>query len=401
MAPDGEMQQFLDDSANIAPAPKTVKVTIEQLLSLFAGARSVVIRGDEIVQGILLEELDAEDPEVRRILVGWGGTHFLHHTPAGTEVTLIRPQGPPPPERWWLHLLLGLSTLLTTTIAGAYFLGRDPLALRWVDLGAFYLPVPVGMNAAEVPAGLLFSLPLMFILLGHELGHYVVARRWGMNVSPPYFIPAPNWINFIGTFGAFIRLRSVVVNRTVLLDVGAGGPIVSFILSIPVTLLGLAWSRSYAIPAADPAAPYLVAFAGQRIWLGDSLLFGWLRALAAPGDGVLFLHPLAFAGWLGLFVTALNLVPLAQLDGGHILYALVGPRQRYFGLAFLAVLLVLGWHWWGWWLWVAMILLLGRGSIRHPSVFDPAPPVSPGRRLVGWFCIVIFVITFMRLPLQT
>jgi hypothetical protein len=401
MAPDGEMQQFSDDSANITPAPTTVKVTMDELLSLFAEARTVVIRGDEIVQGILPEELDAEDPEVQRILNVWGGTHFLHHTAEGTEVTLVRPHGAAPKERWWLHVVLGLSTLLTTTIAGAYFLDRAPLALQWVDLGAFWLPIPVGLNLSELPIGLLFSIPLMTILLGHELGHYLVARRRGMNVSPPYFIPAPNWINFIGTFGAFIRLRSVVINRTVLLDVGAGGPIASFLLSIPVALLGLAWSQAYPVSPQDPAAPYMVIFAGQRIWLGDSLLFGVLRDLSMPGEGVLLLHPLAFAGWLGLFVTALNLVPLAQLDGGHILYALVGKAQRYFGLAFLALLLVLGRQWWGWWLWVAMILLIGRGSIRHPSVFDPEPPVSATRRFVGWFCIAIFVVTFMRLPLQT
>lgn len=400
MGPDGEMQHFSGDSANITRAPTTVKITMAELLSLFSEARSVVIRGDEIVQGILPKERDAAHPEVQRILTGWGGTHFLHHSEEGTEVTLVRRQDPLPRERWWLHILLAALTLLTTTIAGSYFLGRAPLALDWVDLGAFWLPMPVGLHLPDLPIGLLFSLPLMTILLGHELGHYLVARRRGMNVSPPYFVPAPNWINFIGTFGAFIRLRSVVVNRSVLLDVGAGGPLMSFLLSIPATLLGLSWSYAFAAPAPDAAAPYVVAFAGQRIWLGDSLLFHLLRWMAAPGEGALFLHPLAFAGWLGLFVTALNLVPLAQLDGGHILYALFGRGQRYLGMVFLVLLIVLGAQWWGWWLWVAMILLIGRGSIRHPSVFDPDPPVSRGRKLVGWVCIVIFLITFIPLPLQ-
>jgi membrane-associated protease RseP (regulator of RpoE activity) len=241
----------------------------------------------------------------------------------------------------------------------------------------------------------------MTILLGHELGHYFVGRARGMDVSPPYFIPAPTWINFIGTFGAFIRLRSVVVNRIVLLEVGAGGPIASFLLSIPFTLLGLSWSRQSGALAAEATAPYVVSFAGHAIWLGDSLLFHFLRTVALPGEGVVQLHPIAFAGWIGLFITALNLVPLAQLDGGHILYALVGNAQRYFGLAFLALLLVLGRTWWGWWLWAGLIVVIGRGSIRHPSVFDPEPPVTGPRRLVGWLCILIFVITFMPLPLQT
>lgn len=400
MGPDGEMQHFSDDSANITPAETTVKVTMAELLSLLSEARSLVIRGDEIVQGILAPHRDPDDPEVQRVLTAWGGTHFLHHTSDGTHVTLIRRHLPPKPERWWLHLLLAALTLFTTTVAGAYILGRAPLVLRWVDLGPLWLPFPVGLRPRGLPAGLLFSVPLMIILLGHELGHYLMARRRGMNVSPPYFVPAPNWINFIGTFGAFIRLRSVVVNRSVLLDVGAGGPLVSFFLSIPVSLLGLAWSFPFSTPPPHPAAPYLVAFAGQRIWLGDSLLFHLLRAAAAPGETALFLHPLAFAGWLGLFVTALNLVPLAQLDGGHILYALFGRGQRLLGMVFLGALVVLGTWWWGWWFWVVVILLIGRGRIRHPSVFDPVPPVSPARQLVGWTCIVIFILTFIPLPLQ-
>src|SRR5690606_10372311 len=157
MAPDGEMQHFSDDSANITSAPTTVKINLDQLLCLFREVRSFVIRGDEIVQGILPGELDAAGPEVRRLLDGTGGTHFLHETSARTAVSLVRPVETRPPERWWLHLLLGLTTLLTTTIAGAYFLGQDPLRLKWLDLGAFWLPVPVGIRPAEIPAGLLFS----------------------------------------------------------------------------------------------------------------------------------------------------------------------------------------------------------------------------------------------------
>lgn len=401
MAPDGEMPHFRDDSVNITPAQSTVKTTMTELLGLFSEGRSVVIRGDEIVQGTLSEEVSPSDPEVQRTLNDWGGTHFLHQTPAGVRVTLVRPNGPRAAERWWLHTLLGVTTLLTTTIAGAYFLGRSPLALFWVDLRLFWLPLPRGVNLTELAFGLFFSLPLMVILLGHELGHYLVGKRRGMDVSPPYFIPAPTWINVIGTFGAFIRLRSAVINRIVLLEVGAGGPIASFLLSIPFTLLGLAWSRQTTALAAEAPAPYVVSFAGQPIWLGDSLLFHLLRSIVIPGEGVVHLHTVAFAGWLGLFITALNLVPLAQLDGGHVLYALVGKSQRYFGMAFLVALLVLGRIWWGWWLWAGVILLIGRGSIRHPSVFDPEPPVIGPRRLIGWLCILIFVITFMPLPLQT
>lgn len=400
MGPDGEMQHISDDSANLTSAPTTVKVTMADLLSLLSEVRSVVIRGDEVVQGTLPKDADAKHPKVQRILTGWGATHFLHQHNGRTVVTLVRRAAPLPRERWWLHLLLGLATLLTTTIAGSYFLSRAPLDLRWLELGPVWIPLPTGINPGEIPAGLIFSVPFMAILFAHEMGHYGIARRHGMNVSPPYFIPAPNWINFIGTFGAFIRLRSVVVNRRVLLDVGAGGPMASFLLSLPVVAAGLHLSAPMPALPYDPAAPYLIGFAGQQIWLGDSLLFGMMRDLLVPTEGTLLLHPVAFAGWLGLFVTALNLVPLAQLDGGHILYALVGDRQRWFGMAFLVLLIYLGQQWWGWWLWVVLILVIGRGTIRHPAVFDPDPPVGARRQLVGWLCVAIFILTFIPIPLQ-
>jgi membrane-associated protease RseP (regulator of RpoE activity) len=145
---------------------------------------------------------------------------------------------------------------------------------------------------------------------------------------------------------------------------------------------------------------FVVLFGSQPIWLGNSILFSALDGIFAGDGEILLLHPVAFAAWLGLFVTALNLFPLAQLDGGHILYALLGGRQRYFGMAFLAVLVGLGFFWWGWWLWAALTLVLGRGSIRHPSVFDPEVPVTGRRRLVGWFCVVIFLLTFAPIPIR-
>jgi Zn-dependent protease len=369
-------------------------------LSLFAVYRTVVIRNDEIMQGILHPELAPDHPTVRAALEKWEGTHFVFTTPEGTEITLVRPIAERPSERWWINLLLALATFATTTGAGAYFAGGDPFDMVFLPVGPLGVPLPVSIRLAELLPGLAFSVPLLAVLLAHEMGHYLVARRHGMNVSPPYFIPAPHWINVIGTFGAFIRLRSAVVNRLVLLDVGAAGPLVSFALSIPLAAVGLAWSRPLPQLVAEAPARYAVLFGGQPIWLGGSLLFDALDWLFAGGGGFLILHPFAFAGWLGLFVTALNLFPLAQLDGGHILYALVGDRQRYFGIGFLGVLIGLGFLWWGWWLWAALILVLGRGSIRHPSVFDPEMPVTGRRRVAGWFCVAIFVLTFVAFPIR-
>jgi hypothetical protein len=369
-------------------------------LSLFAVYRVVVIRSDEVTQGILHPELGPDHPAVRTALADWEGTHFLHQSAEGIEVTLVRPLAPRRAERWWLHALLALATLFTTTAAGAYFAGRDPFRVVALPLGAFGIPLPVGFAPDELLPGLAFSVPLFAILLGHELGHYLLARRHGMDVSPPYFIPSPPFINFIGTFGAFIRLRSAMVNRTMLLDVGAAGPIVSFVLSVPAVLVGASWSRWMPIDPARARTPFLVFFGDIPIWLGGSPLFDALVRAVGAGEGVLVLHPLAFAGWLGLFVTALNLFPLAQLDGGHVLFALVGTGQRWLGLAFLAVLLVLGTQWWGWWMWAGLILLLGRGSVRHPSVFDPEFPVSRARRVVGWATVALFPLTFVAVPIQ-
>jgi Zn-dependent protease len=369
-------------------------------LSWFAVYRLVVIRNDEVLHGVLHPEIDPESPEVRAALKRWSGQHYLHRTAAGVELTLVRRLTESPRERWWLHLLLGALTLATTTVAGAFLQGRDPLRIGVLALGAFRIPVPAGIEPGEILPGLLFSVPLMVVLLGHELGHYLIARRHGMDVSPPYFIPAPHWVNLIGTFGAFIRLRSATMNRLVLMDVGAAGPLVSFILSLPLAAWGLSLSRELPRATIGPAREYLIVFGGQPIWLGGSAIFDLLSWVFAPGSGTLLLHPLALAGWLGLFVTALNLFPLSQLDGGHILYSLLGRRQSLVGAAFLAVLLVLGWWWWGWWLWAALILVLGRGTIRHPTVVDPSYPLRPDQRVMGWACVVIFVLSFVLFPLR-
>lgn len=380
------------------PVQHEVKAAVTEWQSLFSAYRIVVIRGEEVTQGVLHSELSADDPRVRAAADGWEGTHFLHQTDHGLEVTLVRTVGPRPRERWWLHLFLALSTLLTTTIAGAYLRDVDPLRLVSRTVGFWSLPVPGDLVLSDLLPGFAFSVPLMLILFGHEMGHYLVARRHRMNVSPPYFIPAPNWINLIGTFGAFIRLRSPMINRIMLLDVGAGGPLVSFFLSIPVLVLGLAWSTLLPVDPSAAPARFAVLFGGAPLWLGDSVLVRLLAWSMGMGSGVWLLHPFALAGWLGLFVTALNLFPLAQLDGGHILYALLGPVQRRVGLGFLFLLVGLGWWWWGWWFWALVIVLLGRGSIGHPSVLDARPPVTGARRWVGWGCVAIFLLTFLWRP---
>jgi len=367
-------------------------------VNVFATYRVVPLRREEIVQGVLLPGLAADSPPVRSLLESWPGARFVRETPMGTEVTLFRRTVPPVPERWWLHALLFLLTFLTTTLSGAMFAGRDAVLLRDVQLGPWAIPLPGAILPAQLVPGLWFSLPLLAVLLAHEMGHYLVAKRRGLDVSPPYFIPAPFPLNLIGTFGAFIRLRSPMINRALLLDVGAAGPLASFVLSLPLAAAGLGLS-SVGETTYDTPTRFLVPIGTEAaLPVGGSLVFHALAAAFAPGPGTLVLHPLALAAWLGLFVTALNLFPLSQLDGGHVLFALAGRRQRLAALAFLALLIVLGFHWAGWWMWAGLVLLVGRGSVAHPPVFDPAYPLSPARRLVAWACIAMLVLSFVPVP---
>ena len=250
--------------------------------------------------------------------------------------------------------------------------------------------------------GLWFSLPLLVILGAHELGHYAMARRHEMDVSPPYFVPAPWMVSLIGTFGAFIRLRSPLLNRSVLLDVGAAGPVVSFLLSIPAIVLGLAWSRT--VPSADVPdwardVRIGLVFNEQLFSLGESAMFTLLRTLSPVGDAALVaLHPLAFAGWLGFFFTALNLFPVSQLDGGHVVFALSRRWHQRVGVMTVALLLALSFGWKGWLFWAVVVMIIGRGRLLHPPVFDPAFRLNPARRAIAWACIAIFFLTLVPIP---
>lgn len=385
-------------------APLRVKIRVHEEEAPLTRWRRWAAPGEEVIQGTLPEGLPLHDPAVRDLLERWPGARFSRKTRAGMELTLVRRTAPARPPRWWLHAALLLLTVLSTTVAGAALRTTRPLRSPGPGGGVLSVPLAGEMFPGDVAAGLLYALPLLLILFCHEMGHYGVARWYRMDVSPPYFIPSPPSINLAGTFGAFIRLRSVVVNRVMLLDVGMAGPLASFFLSLPAVALGMAWSRIVPLPVEHAPAAFVVFVGADPVWLGGSLALDAMAALVVPGGNVVALHPVAFAGWLGLLVTTLNLFPLAQLDGGHILYALVGSAQRWIGAVFLLLLVLLGspwWGgWWGWWLWAGLILVIGRGRIRHPAVLDPDFPVTGPRRAAGWLCALIFVLTFVPVPLR-
>jgi membrane-associated protease RseP (regulator of RpoE activity) len=202
--------------------------------------------------------------------------------------------------------------------------------------------------------------------------------------------------------GAFIRIRGPIVRRTVLLDIGVGGPIASFVLSVLFFFVGLAFSEPVG-SAAGSGMTMLVKFAGQPIWLGSGLAVKGIQYVLFPADlsvDPLLLHPVAFAAWIGLFVTFLNLLPFGQLDGGHILYAVSSTVQRWAAAAFLLALLPLGRLWWGWWLWAVIAVFLSRGRLAHPKVLQPQVTLDPVRTAITWSAILIFFLTFVPPPVR-
>ena len=299
--------------------------------------------------------------------------------PDGVPVGAVRPL-PPPPQRIWLHLLLLGLTLVTTTLFGALaFADVPPEARAGSLLGLVTHPAFVG-------AGLAFSLPLLLILLVHEMGHYLACRHHRLDATLPYFLPVPFGI---GTFGAFIRIRGPLRSKRELLDVGAAGPLAGFVVALPVLLVGIALSQPTAVL---PSTGVLI--------FGEPLAFKLLARLIHPqlaAGGDLYLHPTGFAAWFGLFATALNLLPFGQLDGGHVTYALFGRMQRRMSWPLLAVLVALGFQWTGWWLWAVVALVMG---VRHPWMPDEGVPLDPRRRLVGWACLAIFALCFTPEPIR-
>jgi membrane-associated protease RseP (regulator of RpoE activity) len=353
------------------------------------------------LSGCLRPGLDPDAPEVRSVLAGWRGARAARPGPFGWELFLFEPA--PRRERWALHAVLFLLTVFSTVLAGSLLAGRYPIEFAALTLvRGWWLPIPASLDVVALVDGLPFGIALVTVLALHEAGHYFTARRYGVSVTPPYFIPFPPYVSVIGTLGAFIRLRSPVLGRRALLDVALAGPFLSFVGSLPLIWWGLVHSRVLDAGSAGPGG-YLVRFAGERFWLGGSALVSGLVGLFAdlPGPQYMVeLHPIAFAGWLGLFVTALNLLPISQLDGGHILYALLGRHQRPLAWVFFAALIPLGLLWPGWWVWAVLVFVIGRGRVRHPPLFAEHESLGRAREIAGWAAVLVFLFCFVPVPFR-
>lgn len=332
--------------------------------------------GDEtILRGRLRYDTPDARARLEDALRGLDVSHFYERVDGTTRVTVTHPAPPPIPPEWPWNLVAFLATVASTLWAGAWLEGA-PLDFPWSDPG-------------RIAEGVPFAASLIAILAAHELGHYAAARRYGLHVTLPFFIPMP-LLSPIGTLGAVIRMKTPIYTRRMLLDVGAAGPLAGMVVAIPVSILGVIGS---------PALPVEEVVGGIR--LGEPLLF---RAVAAgfgpavPEGHELYLGSVAFAGWIGFFVTALNLLPIGQLDGGHVLYALAGRGQHVVAYLFFAALLAMGWWWPGWFVWAALVLVVIR--VRHPPVLDPHAPLGRGRRVVGWFTMGLLVLCFAPVPFE-
>lgn len=287
----------------------------------------------------------------------------------------------------WINILLfGL------TVVSAFFVGITwSLSFKYGDAVNQDFPFGLGERFFKDPEiislSVLYSAVLITILLGHELGHYLTCRRYRIDATLPYFIPAPT---LIGTLGAFIKIKSPITRKQQLFDIGAAGPLAGFVLALPALFIGLSLSKVV------PALPR-----DESLVFGEPLLLkiitGLLFKNIPPGSDIL-LHPVAFAGWVGILVTAFNLFPVGQLDGGHIFFALFGRKAVHLAKLFLGVFVVMGVFFWvGWFVWALLILLLG---LKHPPVFDEHVPLSPGRKAVGVLIVVIFILSFIPDPVR-
>ena len=299
----------------------------------------------------------------------------------------------PPKQRYWLHIVLLLATIFTTLVVGArmefnfehnqpaFSLNDDevplfPLRWMWADPSRILLGVP-------------FASTLMLILLAHEMGHYLCCRYYGVNATLPFFIPAPT---LIGTLGAFIRIRSPIRSRAALFDIGIAGPIAGFVVAVTVL--------TFALPLSKVMSP---GMAGSDIQLGYPLIFrlawyvlplGQLKASTSALHSIYF-HPTAIAAWVGMFATALNLLPGGQLDGGHIVFSLAPRAHKTVSrLTILALIPMALYFWAGWLIWAILLRISG---MRHPMVAE-WPGVTGVRRWVAGFGLVMLILTLAPAP---
>lgn len=288
------------------------------------------------------------------------------------------------------NIVLLFFTIVTTLFAGSILGGGNPLS-----------------NLSDIWKGIPYSITLLMILSSHEFGHYYFARKHNIEATLPYFIPAPPFILLIGTFGAFIRLKSPIYSQRALLEIGAAGPIAGFIVSCAAIFIGyslipnqqvvfnhIEWVHD--LMGLDSEGSTVIQFS-----MGTSVLFTILGSffnIVIPMDEI-YHFPLIFAGWIGFLVTMLNLLPMGQLDGGHIAYAIFGEKHNRMAKWIFLMLIPLGFISIHWWIWAGLILILMR-TWKHPPVFGTDSSISRRERLIGLACLIILLSCFIPIPIR-
>lgn len=371
------------------------------------GVHGAPPEGFAVIEDLLRRNVEdifhVERQEVRGATFAWGGTLLVEPARA---LSLLEPRFKPfgytpflgrQGERVWIravplaeargsaksttNLVMFALTVLSTLAAGSFVTGSFP----FLTFNPFLQPV-------HLLDGVPFAFTLLAILGTHEFGHYFTARYHGASVSLPFFIPAPPPIFLFGTLGAVIRMRSPVRDRNSLFDIAVAGPLAGLLVAVPALLLGLAWSR---------VGMVLPEHTG--LTFGDSILMRlltWLVFGSIPPGMDVFVHPVALAGWVGLFVTALNLFPVGQLDGGRIAYALFGPWHRQISIATFAGLMALGvlFRSANWIVFAGLLLLLM--GFHHAPPLDDLTPLSRPRYALGVFCLILLVLLIPPVPIS-
>lgn len=323
----------------------------------------------------------------------------------GQIILLVNSLPDPKPSNIWVNVILFLATVVSVVWTGMGYTDPEQLAGATSNQQMFWLSLLHG--------GIPFAVSLLGILLAHEFGHYLMTRYHKTAATLPYFIPFPT---LLGTMGAVIVWKQLPRNKRILFDVGIAGPLAGLVVAIPVVLYGLFGSKTGPIL---PAPGGFIEGNSILYLLSKYIVFGrllpapatygnvspflyWLKyfftGLPSPIGGTdVFISPIAMAGWAGLLVTALNLVPAGQFDGGHVMYVLFGKKLKYALPVILVLMGIMGFFWNGWWLWMALIYFFGRQSA---DPLDQITELGPGRKVLAYFMILVFILVFMPVPLM-
>lgn len=379
---------------------------VMQVSDVTSGGKGFAVR----FRGNLMVQADQAYDHLKPLFAHQGLTLMMRaegdsHVVMGVEGLIV-----PRPSNPVINLLLFGVTLFSVLLAGALYGYAGPQPSSFGELVAGLL--------RSLPSGVPFAVSLLAILLAHEFGHYLAARYHKTAVTLPYFLPFPG--SPFGTLGAFIQLKEPPRNRRVLLDIGLAGPLAGLVVAVPILLFGLAISDVTHLPSTTRLAANQVLEGNSILYLASKFVvtgrllpeptsYGaagpvayWLRyfflGIPTPFGGLdVQLSPVAWAGWAGLLVTALNLIPAGQLDGGHLLYVLLGKRAGRLLPYLIVALVALGVVWSGWWLWAALIFFLGR---THAQPMDEITPLDPARKALAIFGLLVFVLTFTPVPLR-